>query len=136
MGQVHGRKAYWSLDGVDLSQYGDATDPERTADSHETTTYHPTRKGKTYSGGNLDGTCTVGGLYESGASNTPRVVIENQLGETVAFIYRPEGTGTGKPEKTVDVVITKYTESIPVGDMIRWSADLQFTGDVAVTTQA
>jgi hypothetical protein len=135
MAQVHGKGVYWSLDGVDLSQYGDATDPERTAETHETTTYGP-GKSKTYHGGLLDGTCTVGGLYESGAADTPRVVIEGQLGETVEYVYRPEGTGTGKPEKTVDVVIGKYTESAPVGDMIRWSADLQFTGDVAVATQA
>lgn len=136
MATVRGRHAYWSLDGVDLSAFGDATDPERTADTYETTTYHPTNRGKTYAGGNLDGTCTVGGLYDNGASNTPRTVIEPNLGETVEFIYRPEGTGTGKPQKTVDVVVSKYTESIPPGDMVRWSADLQFTGEVVITSQA
>lgn len=135
MAQVHGRRFYWSLDGDDLSPYGDATDPERTADTHETTTYHPTRKGKTYAGGNLDGTCTVGGVYETGAAG-PAAIIEPLLGQTVEYIYRPEGTGTGKPEKTVDVVVSKYTESFPVNDMVRWSADLQFTGDVVITTQA
>lgn len=135
MAQTHGRRASWSLDSNDLSPYGDATDPERTADTHETTTYHPTRKGKTYVGGNLDGTCTVGGVYETGATG-PAAIIEPLLGETVAFVYRPEGAGTGKPEKTVDVVVGKYTESYPVGDMVRWSADLQFTGDVVVSTQA
>jgi hypothetical protein len=135
MPEVHGRTFYWSLDGDDLSAYGDATDPERTADSHETTTYHPTRKGKTYVGGNLDGTCTVGGVYHSGASG-PAAIIEPLLGTTVEYVYRPEGTGTGKPEKTVDVVVTKYTESFPVGDVIRWSADLQFTGDLVKTAQS
>lgn len=135
MSTVRGRHAYWSLDGDDMSAFGDATDPERTADSHETTTYHPTNRGKTYAGGNTDGTCTVGGLYDDGATG-PAAIIEPLLGTTVAFVYRPEGTGTGKPEKTVNVVVTKYTESIPVGDMVRWSADLQFTGEVAITTQA
>jgi hypothetical protein len=135
MAQTHGRRAYWSLDGDDLSQFGDATDPERTADTHETTTYHPTRKGKTYAGGNLDGKATVGGVYETGVTG-PAAVIEPLLGTTVDFVYRPEGTGTGKPEKTVDVVVSKYAESMPVGDMVRWSAELQFSGDVVVTTQA
>ncbi|MFI7677871.1 hypothetical protein [Actinophytocola sp. NPDC049390] len=133
MAQVHGKGVTWSLDGVELAAYGDATDPERTADSHETTTYG--LNSKRYSGGLKDGTCTVGGVYESGTVDTPRIVIEDQLGETVVFVYRPEGTGTGKPMKTVSVVITGYTESAPVGDMIRWSAELQYTGDCVVTSQ-
>lgn len=134
MAKVHGKNVYWSLGGTDLSAFGNATDPERTADSHETTTYGS--DSKTYAGGLLDGTCTVGGLYDDGASSTPQTVIEPALGTTVAYVYRPEGTGTGLPQKTVNVVITKYTESAPVGGMIMWSADLQYTGDVAITTQA
>lgn len=134
MAQVHGKVATWSLDGVEMAAFGNATDPERTADTHETTVYGLTAK--RYHGGLKDGQCTVGGFYESGAADTPRVVIENQLGDTVVFVYRPEGTGTGKPLKTVNVVIAKYVESIPAGGMITWTADLKFAGDVVVTTQA
>ena len=54
----------------------------------------------------------------------------------VELIYRPEGAGTGKPEKTVDVLVMGYKESTPVDDMITWTADLQLSGDVVKSTQA
>lgn len=137
MAEIRGRRLYWSLDGNDMSLFGDATDPERTADKHETTTYHPTREGKTYRRGNLDGTCTVAGVYDTSVTG-PAAIIEPLLesDDPVEFIYRPEGTGTGKPQKTVDVIVTKFTTSFPVNDLVRWSADLQFTGDLVITAQA
>jgi hypothetical protein len=133
-GKVHGKRLKWTINAVDLSAYGNATDPERTAETHETTTYG--LDSKTYEGGLLDGTATLGGFYESGAASTPRVVFDAILGTKVAYVYMPEGVGTGKPTKTVDVVVKKYTESIPVGDMIKWSVDLQYSGPLVVTTQA
>jgi len=132
MATVHGSLHTYLLNGVDMSQFSDASDPERTADTHETTTYG--KKSKTYTGGLLDGTNTIGGIYDTSLSG-PAAIIEPLLGQTVPYVYRPEGTGSGKPQKTVSVVVGKYTESIPVGDIIRWSVDLQYTGDVVISTQ-
>lgn len=132
MATVHGSNHVFFLNGVELTQYGDASDPERTADTHESTTYGKTSK--TYAGGLKDGTNTVGGVYDNSLSG-PASVIEPLLGQTVVYMWRPEGTGSGKPQKSVSVVVGKYTESFPIGDIVRWSTDLQFTGDVTITTQ-
>jgi hypothetical protein len=52
----------------------------------------------------------------------------------VPYVDRPEGSGAGKPQRTVDVLVLKYTETRPVADMITWSCDLQFSDDVAIVT--
>lgn len=132
MAQVHGKGTYVSLDGDDLSTFTNSTTYNRSADSHDTTTYG--KNSKVYQGGLKDGTCTIAGIYESGATG-PNAVINPILGTVVPFIYRPEGTGSGKPEHAVDVLVTAYNESAPVADMIQWTAELQLSDDVAITSQ-
>ncbi|MET7989852.1 hypothetical protein ABZU76_02975 [Amycolatopsis sp. NPDC005232] len=133
MAQVHGKNAYVSLDDKDLSAFCNNIAPKRSADSHDVTTFGSTAH--KYAGGLLDGTNTLTGIYESGASG-PKKVVEPLLGTVVELVYRPEGTGTGKPEDTVNVLVTAYEETTPVADMITWSATLQLTGAVVNSTQA
>lgn len=133
MAQIHGKNAYVSLDGTDISAVCNSVGPKRSADSHETTTFG--KSSKTYQGGLLDGTVSLEGIYESGASGV-KDVIEDLLGTTVDFVYRPEGTGTGKPEQSGNAVVTAYEETTPVADMITWKATLQLSDTFAKTTQA
>lgn len=133
MAFIHGKSLYVSLGGDNLSTYTNACDFGRTADSHDVTTYGKTSK--TYAGGLLDGTATISGIYDSAAGG-PRATIEPLLGTTVELVHRPEGTGTGKPQRAVDVVVTGYAESSPVADMVTWTCDLQMSDDVTDTTQA
>jgi len=130
---IHGKNTYVSLDADDISPYTKSTAFNRSADSHDNTAYG--KNSKTYNGGLLDGTVTISGTYYSGATG-PAAVIEPLLGSTVVFVFRPEGIGTGKPERTVDVVVTAYNESSPVADNVQWTAELQMSDDVATTTQA
>lgn len=132
MAFIHGKGTFVSLDGDDLSTYTNNTEYSGEADTHETTTYG--KNSKTYAGGLKDGTATISGIYDDGAAG-PRAVIKPLLGTTVEFIYRPEGTGATKPQDTVDVIVQSYEETAPVGDMIAWSAELQFTDDVTTTDQ-
>lgn len=133
MAFVHGKNTFISLDGDDLSTYTNTSDLERTADSHDTTTYG--KNSHCYSGGLLGGTATMGGVYDSAAAG-PRGVIEPLIGTVVELVRRPEGTGTGKPVDTVDVLVTKYKETNPVADMVQWECEMQLSDDVASTTQA
>lgn len=132
MAQQHGKDTVVTLDGDDLSAYANSVSYERSADSHDTTTYG--KDSHVYTGGLKDGTCTIEGIYETGVSG-PRAVIAPLLGTTVALVYKPEGTGSGKPQDTVDVVVTAYNESSPVADMIAWTCELQLSDDVATTSQ-
>lgn len=132
MAFVHGKSVVVTLDGDDLSAFCNTSTTERTADSHDVTTYG--KSSHVFQGGLLVGTGTIGGFYDSGTDG-PRAVIEPLIGTVVAYVDEPEGTGSGKPRRTVDALVLKYTETRPVADMITWSADLQFSDDVAITTQ-
>jgi hypothetical protein len=130
---VHGKGVFVSLDANDLSTFCNTSTPERTSDSHDVTTYG--KDAHVFNGGLLNGSGSIGGFYDSSTSSGPRAVIEPLLGTVVTYIDRPEGTGTGKPSRSVDVLVLKYTETRPVADMITWSADLQFSDDVTISTQ-
>lgn len=133
MAFVHSKDTYVSLGGDDLSAFTNSTTYNRSADSHDVTTYG--KNSKVYAGGLKDGTVTIGGTYDSSVTG-PRAVVQPLLGTTVEFVFRPEGTGTDKPQDTVDVVVTAYNESSPVADMVQWTAELQMSDDVASTSQA
>ncbi len=130
---VHGKTTYISLNAKDLSPYTTTSQIEKTADSHDVTTYG--KGAHVFRGGLLNGTGSMSGIYDSSTSAGPRSVIEALVGSNVSLIRRTEGTGTGLPQQTVDVLVTKYTETNPVADMITWSADLQLSDTIANTTQ-
>lgn len=134
MATVHGKNCQVSLDGDDLSVYSKKVDFEQEADSHDVTCFG--KNSKVYAGGLKDGTATVEGVYDTTVSVGPAAVVRPLLGTVVELIYKPEGTGTGKPTHTVDVLVTSYKESAPVDDMVSWTADLQLSDDVASTTQS
>lgn len=131
MAQIHGKDLAISLDAKDLGQYAKKVDFEQEADTHDTTTFG--KGSKVYKGGLKDGTATIEGIYDSTAVTGPAAVIRPLLGTTVEMVYKPEGSGVGKPIHTVDVVVTAYKESTPVDDMITWTCDLQLSDDVVTT---
>jgi len=135
MTSVHGKVTVVTLNGVDYSAYSNSTDFKDATDTHETTTYGRTRK--VYNGGLGDGTVSVGGFYDTTAVSGPRALFKplKAAGNAVPFVYRPEGTGSGKAQSTVSVIISSFEESSPVGDMVTWSAELQMTGVLDETAQ-
>lgn len=136
MTNVHGKLTVVTLNGVDYSEYSNATDFKDATEAHENTTYGRNRK--TYHGGLGDGTVSVGGFYDTTKVTGPRGLFKplKAAGNAVEFIYRPEGTGSGKAQSRVDVIITSFEESSPVGDMVTWTAELQMTGDLDEADQA
>jgi hypothetical protein len=135
MTNVHGKLTAVTLNGVDYSQYANATDFKDATDTHETTTYGRDRK--TYKAGLGDGTVSVGGFYDSTKVTGPRGLFKpiKAAGTEVEFVYRPEGTGSGKAQSRVNVIIASFEESSPVGDMVTWTSELQMTGPLDETDQ-
>jgi hypothetical protein len=124
-----------TLNASDISPYCDNTEPEKNADEHDVTTYGKTNH--VIKGGLKGGKCTISGVYEAKATATsPKAVIEPLIGTNVTFILKPEGTGTGKPQDSVDVLVKSYKETLPVADYIRWNAELTYSDTVTSTTQA
>ena len=133
MAFVHGKDAVVKVDGDDISPYCNKVEIEREAEAHDVTGFG--KDAKVYQGGLLDGEGSLEGTYDSTAGG-PRAILEPLLGTVVELIYQPEGVGTGKPTKTVDILVKKYKESTPVADMITWSCDVQLSDAVANTTQS
>lgn len=133
MAFVHGKDTKVTLATKDLSAFTNTSALTRTADSHDVTTYG--KASHVYAGGLLDGTASMGGIYDSTAVTGPRAAIEPLIGTVVTLVRQPEGLGTGKPTDTVQVLVTQYVETNPVADMVTWTCELQLAGDVASTTQ-
>lgn len=135
MAFVHGRNTVVKLNNVDLSAFTNSTSFGDETDTHDTTTYGRDRK--TYAGGLGDGTITIGGTHDNGVSG-PRATIKplKAAGAAVPFVFRPDGTGSGKQQSTVNVIISSYNESAPVADMIAWTCEMQMTGALDETNQS
>lgn len=133
MPESHGKDTYVSLAATDISTFTDSTTYNQGADEHDSTCYGA--EGHEFTGGLKTGTVTIGGKYVTGASG-PRAVIAPLLGTKVAFVYRPEGTGTALPEDTATVLVKAYNQSAPVADIVRWTAELTISGVVTPGTQA
>jgi hypothetical protein len=129
----HGKDTVVSVNSVDLSAFTNSTDFNTDADVHDTTTFG--QSAHTFQAGLTTGTATLKGIYDSGASGPGKTLRPLLGGASVTLLYKPEGTGTGKPSRSVSVVVKSYNESAPVADMITWQADLQMTGAITDTTQ-
>ena len=130
---VHGKTTFISLDGDNLSTFVKTSELGRSADDHDVTTYG--KNAHVYAGGLLDGKATMAGIYDNTAVTGPRAVIEPLIGTVVQLIRRPEGTGAGKPQDTVNVLVTDYKETNPVADMVTWECEMKCSDDVASTVQ-
>jgi hypothetical protein len=134
MAKVHGRKTAVLLGGIDLTQYSNNSQLEFNPDNHDTTTYG--KNSHVFSAGLLNGNGTLSGFYDSTLVTGPKAMIMPLLGVAdVVFQHRPEGTGSGLPQDQVNCLITKYTQTHPVADMITWALDVQFSDDVSSTPQ-
>jgi hypothetical protein len=129
MPKIHGKNTVVLLGGVDLTALSNNSQLDFEPDNHDTTTYG--KNSHVFSAGLLNGSATVSGFYDSSKTAGPRAVIKPLLGVSdVPFVHRPEGSGSGLPQDSVNCVIKKYTQTHPVADMITWSVDLQFSDDV------
>lgn len=131
---IHGKGQVFLFATHDISAYLNNVANKRSADSHDVTTFGAT--GHVYQGGLTDGTYTLTGTYDNGASNTPKTLIEAALGTIAAVEYREAGTLTGRTTSTANALVTAYEESGPVAGMIAWTSTLQISGAVTVGAQA
>lgn len=133
MARSHSKDTYVSLDGNDLSTFLNDSDWTRSPESHKLTTYG--QNNNVYAGGLGDGSSDLAGFYDTSTTSGPRAILEPLVGSNVTLIYRPEGTGTGLPERSVDVLVGEYKETHPVADYVGFSQKLTHSGDVTITTQ-
>ena len=128
----HGKDTVFKLDTVasgnaltDISSYTDTSDLARTIETGETTTFGADNK--TYVIGLADATISLGGKWDEDLDEV--MVGGNQIIRD--FQYNPEGETSGRVEYTGDCILTNYTISNPLEDVVMWSADMQITGAVS-----
>lgn len=133
MAFVHGKTTVLKVATKDISPYTKTSSLEQSADVHDTSGYGTTAHTK--AGGLLDGKFTCGGTYDNTASTGPRNALQSLIGTTVAVIRQPEGTLVTKPQDSFSAVLSKYTETSPVDDMVTWSAEFEISGAVNSAVQ-
>lgn len=121
------------INGTDISQYCDSSEHHVKPDIIDKTTYGKDAHVK--EGTLLDGNGSLGGIYDTSAVAGPRAILEPLNGQTVPYIRRVEGTGAGKPQNSVSVVVGEYVETAPVADIVRWTCALEYSDSVNNTPQ-
>lgn len=100
-------------------------------DKAEVSTFKSTTK--KYVGGLKDAAVPLEGPYDPWLDG---VFTELLDADSVAFRYRPIGTGTGKPEFNGYGTLTKHEIKTEIGSAGSISAELQVDGEVPRTLQA
>jgi hypothetical protein len=134
MAHVHGKNTVVKVGADDLSQYTNASELTKAADTHDTTTYG--NNAHRYDGGLLDNKFTMSGVYDNTAATGPRAVLNPLVGLAATVIRQIEGAGTGKPQDSFSAILNSYVETAPTADMVAWSSEWTIDGEVDDTTQA
>jgi hypothetical protein len=133
----HGKLAEFGLGSAgNLTDYSDNIEWSRSREVGESTVFG--LNDKTYVAGLRDATFTVTGKYDSTATTGPAAILNAAITNDTAltFTIQEEGTGASNGQITGSCFATGYSESVPVGGVITWSADFQVTGPVTTTNQA
>ncbi len=130
---VHGKSTYFNLDDTggtarDLSDTLTSVDFPETIDTAETTAFGATSK--SFIVGLRDATISVSGLWDA----TVDGYIIGTEPATRTWIFGPAGSTGGNVKYTGEAILTSYSVSNPVGDVVTYSLDLQVTGNVTRTT--
>ena len=130
---VHGKSTDFELDDTggtsrSLANTLTSVDFPETIDTAETTAFGATSK--SYIVGLRDATISVSGLWDA----TVDGYIIGTEPATRTFIFGPAGSTGGNVKYTGECILTSYSISNPVADVVTYSLDLQVTGDVTRTT--
>ena len=126
---AHGKSTDFALDDTGGSSRNisntltDVSYPQ-TIDTAETTAFGSSIK--SYIVGLKDGSFSVSGIWDA--------TVDGYLSGTEpasrSFIYGPAGSTGGNVKYTGEAIMTNYSVSNPVGDVVTYSLDLQITGAV------
>jgi hypothetical protein len=129
----HGKDSGIKINSIVLTTYKKTSNWEVNPDIHDKT--GSGTDDKTYRGGQIGRTLTIGGWTDDDTDNGPRM-LEALAGTTVPFERYPSGIGTGKRKQSGNCVVGKYVESEKNDDIFQWTCDLQITGAVTEGTQS
>tara|TARA_R100000655_G_scaffold1922_1_gene7221 strand:+ start:2144 stop:2551 length:408 start_codon:yes stop_codon:yes gene_type:complete len=126
---AHGKSTDFAIDDTGGSSRNisdtltDVSFPQ-TIDTAETTAFGSSNK--SYIVGLKDTTISVSGIWDA----TVDGYISGTEPASRSFIYGPAGSTGGNVKYTGEAIMTNYSVSNPVGDVVTFSMDLQVTGAV------
>ena len=126
---AHGKSTDFALDDTGGSSRNisntltDVSFPQ-TIDTAETTAFGSSNK--SYIVGLKDGSFSVSGIWDA----TVAGYLSGPEPASRSFIYGPAGSTGGNVKYTGEAIMTNYSVSNPVGDVVTYSLDLQITGAV------
>ena len=126
---AHGKSTDFAIDDTGGSSRNisdtltDVSFPQ-TIDTAETTAFGSSNK--SYIVGLKDTTISVSGIWDA----TVDGYISGTEPASRSFIYGPAGSTGGNVKYTGECILTNYSQSNPVGDVVSFTADFQVTGSV------
>jgi len=126
----HGKNTDFEIDDTggssrNISDTVTNVDFPETIDTAETTAFGSTSK--SYIVGLRDATISVSGIWDATVDGYIRGGAEPA---SRSFIFGPAGDTGGNVKYTGEAIVTNYSISNPVGDVVTYTLDLQVTGDV------
>ena len=131
---VHGKSTNFTLDDTagsvrDISNTLTSVDFPESVDTAETTAFGSSAK--SYIVGLSDATISVSGIWDSTVDG---YIAGGAEPASRSFVYGPAGSTGGNVKYVGEAIVTGYSISNPVGDVVTFSLDLQVTGAVTRTT--
>jgi len=131
---VHGKSTNFTLDDTsgsvrDISNTLTSVDFPASIDVAETTAFGSSAK--SYIVGLEDATISCSGIWDSTVDG---YITGGAEPASRSFVYGPAGSTAGNVKYTGEAIVTSYSISNPVGDVVTYSLDLQVTGTVTRTT--
>lgn len=131
---VHGKSTNFTLDDTsgtvrNISDALTSVDFPNSIDVAETTAFGSTAK--SYIVGLEDATISVSGIWDATVDG---YITGGAEPASRSFVYGPAGSTVGNIKYTGEAIVTNYSISNPVGDVVTFTLDLQVTGAVTRTT--
>ena len=131
---VHGKSTFFTLDdtgGVvrDIGNTLTSVDFPDSIETAETTAFGSTAK--SYIVGLTDATLSISGIWDATVDG---YLAGGAEPASRSFVYGPAGSTAGNVKYTGEAIMTSYSISNPVGDVVTFSLDLQVTGPTTRTT--
>lgn len=129
---VQGFNGHFELTAHDMSPYLDTITFQRGNDVIDITTFGQTAH--VFAAALMNGKITLAGLWDVTAVVGSQTLLSPLVGNLVGttFIYGPAGSTTGKVKYSGTIILDDYTESVPVADIVKFTASLQISGAVTV----
>ena len=127
---VHGKSVDFALDDTggtsrNISDTLNSVDFPEVTETADTTAFGSSSR--SFIVGLESATFSISGLWDANVDGYMKGGTEPA---SRSFIYGPAGSTSGNVKYTGEAIMTNYSISSPVGDVVTYSADLQVTGAV------